>query len=317
MLRIVNRSSDARPAYAAVAAGAAGASTAARAARRRHDASPPCPRSRRRLAPTVLARAFAWGILFAAVASPAGAVLLDFEGVGGQLHVGRFYGGGGGGPAKDYGIVFGDGAFGAVDTDAGGSFTIANEPSPSTALFLNGNQAQFFLTVLRGFTALSFQYTSLQDASVTVYDGPNVTGTALVASNLPAVGMCPSDCGDPTGQFGVWRNFTVAPFSGVARSASFSTANNIFFVDDMVIELVPTQAPTKVPTQAPTKFPTKAPTKIPTQAPTKVPTQAPTKVPTRRPTMAPTKRPTRFPTAPPTRRCHGRGMKGTKRCMKG
>jgi hypothetical protein len=325
MLRIVNRSSDAQPAHAAVAAGAGAApapdARAASAARRRpvrrpEDAPPPCPRSRRLLVPTVLARAVAWGVLFAAVASPTGAVLLDFEGVG-EKQVGDFYGGGvgGGGPTRDYGIVFGDGAFGAIDSDAGGLFSLANEPSPNTTVLILGDESECYVTVLGGFTALAFQYTSDKDATVTVHAGPNMTGTILGTFALPAVGACPSDCGDPTGRFGIWRNLT-APFSGVARSVSFSVGINIFFVDDMVIELVPTQAPTKVPTQAPTKVPTQAPTKVPTQVPTSVPTKAPTKLPTRRPTMAPTKRPTRFPTAPPTRRCARRGMKGTKRCMK-
>jgi hypothetical protein len=61
-------------------------------------------------------------------------VLLDFEGVGNYNPFGNYYGGGGGGPAKDYGVVFGPGAETLVDADAGGSGNFANEPSNSTAL---------------------------------------------------------------------------------------------------------------------------------------------------------------------------------------
>ena len=69
-----------------------------------------------------------------AAVSAAQTVLLDFEGVGNDVFVGDYYGGGGGGLDKDYGIVFGPDMLAAVDTDAGGSVNIANEPSPSTVV---------------------------------------------------------------------------------------------------------------------------------------------------------------------------------------
>jgi hypothetical protein len=157
----------------------------------------------------------------------AGAVLLDFEGIVNNRSAGHFYAGGGGGPSQNYGISFGASAIGAVDLDApGGSFNVAREPSPDTALFLFGAESQAYMTVPRGFTALSFQYASDRTFSVTpkatVYDGPDQTGTVLGATGLPVTGVCDvRACGDPNGQFGVWVNVTV-PFSGVARSVGFS-----------------------------------------------------------------------------------------------
>jgi hypothetical protein len=77
-------------------------------------------------------------LLFAAALGPnaaVDAVLLNFEGAGNNKQVGSFYGPGGIG--SDYGIFFGTTVKGAIDTDVtGGTFTIANVPSPSTALYM-------------------------------------------------------------------------------------------------------------------------------------------------------------------------------------
>jgi hypothetical protein len=200
----------------------------------------------------------------------AGAVLLDFEGVSNGNRVGNFYAGGNG---VDYGITFGRSVFGIVDEDAGGSFKIANEPSPESGVLVVGNESEAFVTVPAGFRALSFQYASQDAVTATVYDGPNVTGTVLGTTILPPPGACnDTACGDPRGGFGIWTNVTVA-FSGVARSAGFSTAAAFIAIDDMVVRLAsetdpPTKAPTKPPTKAPTKKPvTKPPTKAPAMPP--------------------------------------------------
>jgi hypothetical protein len=124
--------------------------------------------------------------------------------------VGNYYGGGGGGTAKDYGVVFGPDAIGAVDSDApGGSHLISNEPSPSTVALLEVSETdQLFVTVADGFTALYFQYAAFTGATVTLFDGPNLTGAVLGATNLPAVRDCSGGCEDPTGSIGVWDNVT-------------------------------------------------------------------------------------------------------------
>jgi hypothetical protein len=222
----------------------------------------------------------------------ASSVLLDFEGIGTNNPVGNYYGGGGGGPARDYGVSFGTEVSGLVES--GAAFPhFANAPSPVTVAtfqtLTDGDSKQAYVTVLGGFTALSFHYTSQESMDVTWYDGPDLTGTVLGTAGLPR-----------TGQFlSVWENFTVPLAGGVAHSAGFSTNANGFLVDDVVIELAPpTPPPTHSPTQAPTKPPTKGPTKRPTKSPTA------------------TRRPTRFPTKAPTNVCL-RGMKGAhmKRCM--
>jgi hypothetical protein len=236
---------------------------------------------RRRRRGYVTARAFFSWLCACCAARGTHAVLLDFEGIGDVQVVGSYYGGQpGGGP--DYGIVFGPSVFSGVDEDAGGSYTFANEPSPNTTVLILGDESECYVTVVGGFTALSFRYTSSRPVNITVHAGPNGTGTVLGSSTIPRVGFCGVDfppCGDPSGYYGVWRNFT-APFSGgggVATSASFSIGYAYFFVDDMVIALAP--PPT-----------TKAPT---------------------------TKRPSRFPTASPTRACRTKGRKGSMmRCEK-
>jgi hypothetical protein len=157
--------------------------------------------------------------LFAAALGPnaaVDAVLLNFEG---NQQVGSFYGGQAGGIGPDYGIFFGTTAKGAIDTDVtGGTYTIANVPSPSTALYMLGPASQAFVTVSGGFTALSFQYASAEDAdvTVTVHAGPNLTGAVLATSILPGVGLCRVSlppCGGPFDYFGVWNN-TFPPVHG-------------------------------------------------------------------------------------------------------
>jgi hypothetical protein len=184
---------------------------------------------------------------------------LELRGVGPSNPVGDFYGGGGGGPAQDYGIFFGSNAAGAVDNDAvgdvPGSVPIANEPSPSTVLnVFGGSENQAYMTVAGGFTTLSFQYTSIVDVDITLYDGPNRTGNVLGVATLPAVGYCQVECGDPAGSLGVWKNFTVPPIffsgGGLARSVGFSTSAAFVLIDDMVITLALPKPPptTKRPT---------------------------------------------------------------------
>jgi hypothetical protein len=264
----------------------------------------------------------------AAAAASTSVVLLTFEGVGDSNPVGNYYNGGGGGPAKDYGVVFGPAALCFVDSDAGGSFTeITNEPSPSTVVEFNGNdEGRAFASVLGGFTWLSFRYMSVADANVTVYGGPNQTGAVLGTARLPEMGRC-SGCGDPNGSLGLWGNITLPHFSSVAVSLAFS--GTFVLVDDLAFALAP--PPTNPPSKAPTSVPTHRPTPIPTRRPTSVPTHRPTPVPPRRPTSVPakvpapsptqapktTRRPTKLPAKFPASACR-KGRKGNRmqRCMK-
>jgi hypothetical protein len=180
-----------------------------------------------------------------AAAAAASTVLLDFEGIGNSNKVANYYGGGGGGTAKDYGVVFGPDAIGAVDSDApGGSHLISNEPSPSTDALLEVSETdQLFVTVADGFTALYFQYAAFTGATVTLFDGPNLTGAVLGATNLPAVRDCSGGCEDPTGSIGVWDNVTACGQVGGPVSGT---------------RLLTLAAPTWPPTMRPTNAPTAA-----------------------------------------------------------
>jgi hypothetical protein len=153
--------------------------------------------------PTAAAAAVA-ALALALAPQDAGAVLLDFEGIGNNNLVGTFYAGGGGGPSKNYGITFGTSAIGAVDADAGGFYDVANEPSPNTTVYMSEGESQAFLSVPGGFTGLSFQYASRYTLTASVYDGPGLTGSVLGTTSLPATGICdPTLCGDPAGDFGI------------------------------------------------------------------------------------------------------------------
>jgi hypothetical protein len=165
-------------------------------------------------------------------------IVMNFEGVEDNTQVGSYYNGVGG-PA--YGVVFGASAIGLIDSDAGGiEGSIANEPSPSTVLYFQ-NVLDSVMSVPSGFTQLSFQYASGSDVTLTVFDGPGGAGTVLTSVTVPKIGICGRDgvpdCGDPTGDVGIWRLFTV-PFSGVAKSVRFDGGVNLLLIDDMTVTVV-------------------------------------------------------------------------------
>lgn len=160
-----------------------------------------CPSLRRLAAGLAAFCSSSWWILAvvaaAAALGPAPAsgntVGLDFEGIGNADAVGNFYGSDGAGPpARDYGIVVGPGAFGAVDEDflGPGGYPVANEPSPRTVAELQTFLAdRAFVTVLGGFTGLSFQYSSEAELTVTAYEGPNRDGARPGHPRRPADGI--------------------------------------------------------------------------------------------------------------------------------
>jgi hypothetical protein len=167
-------------------------------------------------------------------------IKLDFEGIGNFNLVRGYYYGFEGGP--NYGVVFGSSFVALVDSDAGGNGAFANEPSPSTALFFY-DDADPTVSVSAGFAALSFQYTSYNDATLTVFDGVAGSGTVVATGLIPRTGFCDDDtdpgdfpyCGDPTGFLGVWLNYSL-PFAGRAKSIRFSGVPEDIgvVIDDMV-----------------------------------------------------------------------------------
>jgi hypothetical protein len=128
---------------------------------------------------------------------------------------------------------------------------IANEPSSSTVFtVIEGTDTT--VTVLDGFTQLSFQYASDFDVGDTVFGGLSGDGEVLTAGTLPATGVCTDSdlevegefpfCGDPTGFVGVWGNYTAPEFEGtVARSIAFVGPGNdhLLTIDDMLLSVPP------------------------------------------------------------------------------
>ena len=147
------------------------------------------------------------------------AVTLTFEGLGNLDPVGNFY-------APNY--VFSADTLAVIDSDAGGTGNIANEPSGQTVMFfLDANNAT--LNVTNGFTTgFSFYYSSAAVASVNVYDGLNATGNLLATLDLSA--QFNQNCaGDPNGAYCNWTAVGVN-FGGTAYSIDFGgTANRVAF----------------------------------------------------------------------------------------
>jgi MYXO-CTERM domain-containing protein len=162
-----------------------------------------------------------------ALATP---VVLTFEGVGDYASVNGFYSGGTdsqGNTGANYGVSFSPASLATIDSDAGGSGNIANEPSGDTALFfLSGSAAT--MNVAAGFdTGFSFFYSSGASGFVKVYSGLNATGNLLATINLTSnISGC---VGDPHGDFCRFTAIGVT-FDGTAHSVDFGgTANQIAF----------------------------------------------------------------------------------------
>jgi hypothetical protein len=152
------------------------------------------------------------------------------------------------GDGPDYGVEFGISWVGLVDSDAGGSGGIANEPSDSTVLFLYPFEVlDATVTVPDGFTQLYFHYASEVDVDINMYDGLAGDGNLIFSGTIPRSGYCQEEgfpggdvppCGDPTGFVGVWNTYAVALYlGGVARSVNFVGPEGpfLFAIDDMVI----------------------------------------------------------------------------------
>ena len=178
-------------------------------------------------------------ISLVSASATAGPITLTFEGVGDEAAVNDFYNGGTdslGNSGTNYGVSFSSTSLGVIDSDAGGTGNIANEPSASTVLFfLDSSSAT--LNYAAGFkTGFSFYYTSSTDATVNVWSGLNATGVLLGQITVSA--QFNDNCsGDPTGGFCNWTAAGVS-FDGTAMSIDFGgTANqtaydNITFGSD-------------------------------------------------------------------------------------
>jgi hypothetical protein len=140
-----------------------------------------------------------------------------------------------------------------VDLDAGGSGFFANEPSPSSVLYLP-NPGAAYVDVERGFqNEVSFFYSQPFDPtqpktvyshfSVAVFEGFGGSGRELGRWMLSSTD--PHGIGDPTGDlFGSFVQFR-GMFGGTGRSLGFfepvSTTGAAF--DDLQFALAPTPIP--------------------------------------------------------------------------
>lgn len=166
-------------------------------------------------------------------ASEAASFVLDFEGAGNTASLNDFYNGGidsAGNSGTNYGVAFGSNSLSLIDSDAGGTGNIANEPSGNTVLvFLNGSA---ILNYVPGFdTGFSFFYSSYYSATVNVWDGLDATGNLLTTLNL--VSQFGDNCaGDPNGAYCNWTAVG-ATFSGIAKSIDFGGTANYVVYDDI------------------------------------------------------------------------------------
>ena len=183
--------------------------------------------------------------IFSASASAA-VVTLNFEGITSNAPVNNFYNGGAG---VNYGVQFGSTALGIIDSDAGGTAPIANEPSPNTALAFTtlSGVSNPYLTVATGFdTGFSFFYSSSQAASIYLYDGVDGTGNLLGSLTLVAQSAGNGCAGDPNGRFCNWSQVGLS-FNGVAKSIYFGETLNFTVFDNVTLGANLTAVPPPVP----------------------------------------------------------------------
>ena len=189
------------------------------------------------------------GILVLATAAMNAAVItLTFEGLKDSEPINNYYNGGlggsGSGPGPNYGITFTSDSLALISNQDGGTGNFDGQPSGVTvAFFLTG--AGDTMNVAAGFTSgFSFYYSSpFFPGSVTVWSGPNGTGTQLAMLSLPTTteGLGVPPCND-IDQYCPWVPFGVT-FSGTAESVVFTgTANRIGFDNITLGSDVPTGA---------------------------------------------------------------------------
>jgi hypothetical protein len=160
-------------------------------------------------------------------------IILDFEGIGNTANINDFYNGGTdsqGNSGVNYGISFGTNTLGLIDSDAGGTASIANEPSGESVMFFSTGSA--ILNYAAGFdTGFSFFYSSAKSATVDIFDGINGTGNILGSIDLAAQNT--DNCiGDPNGNYCNWTNIG-ASFAGTAKSINFGGSANFIAFDDV------------------------------------------------------------------------------------
>jgi hypothetical protein len=214
------------------------------------------------------ARSLAVAAMLACIMSPAGAapITLDFEGVGDQVQVGDYYGGGSG---PDLGFTFSPEVIALEEFmvlpggGTSGSGDIENQPSGETVIYLlfdagetpddivntdPANEASGILDFAEGFVgAFSFFYSASTATqiipTVTLFDGLGGTGTALLSFSLALNWRGPDSdpCDATNGEYCNW-DLVERTVSSIARSIVFTGATNRIGFDDITINPVPLPA---------------------------------------------------------------------------
>jgi hypothetical protein len=186
--------------------------------------------------------------------------LLDFEGVGNEQKVGKFY--------SDLGYSFSSSAVVYVN-----GRSTANEPSGESVVLLDG-ESSMVMNATNGFVGFTFYYSAFSQASVKVYSELDATGSLLVTQTL--VAQSKNNC---TGvNFCNWSLVTPA-FNGAAKSLQFTYLSGGFFnVDDLEFELADTScAPSNEPSTSPSSSasPSTSPSSMPSNEPSTSPNTSP------------------------------------------
>jgi hypothetical protein len=148
--------------------------------------------------------------------------VLDFEGVKDFELVGEYY--------SHLGYSFTAGAYGLIDSDAGGSGPIAGHPSGKTVMYLH-NADSTVVNAKNGFIELSFYHAG--GGSVSVYSELDAGGHQLATKTLVAQPRCAG-----TKFVCNWSLVTVK-FTGIAKSIKFTGTPDRFGVDNLTFEKVP------------------------------------------------------------------------------
>lgn len=138
------------------------------------------------------------------------------------------------------GIVFGDAWVACVDSDAGGSCNIANEPSPSTAVKLDvasvSDSSETRITFPTPAMNVGFYYSMVALGGLPSVSFYSATGELLGTEILDVCGWtsCGDGCvGDPNGDLCSWTYLTFTSGSSRISYIEFSNLDtNAFVVDN-------------------------------------------------------------------------------------
>jgi hypothetical protein len=163
------------------------------------------------------------------------AMFLTFEGLGNLEPVSRYYDGGKSQPGltgPDHGISFSGASVALIDAGNGGSGNFTRETSPNTIMtFLSG--CDVILNVPAGFSGeLSFVYSTASGIVVSVFDGPDASGTLL--GSMSGQPLTQGMAGNAGVYYDNWKKGRVA-FSGTAKSVQFLGVANQCGFDDIFL----------------------------------------------------------------------------------